>query len=297
MKKQPNSKNNLDRSILRYAQSDIRAVALRTELANVIVAQMIGDGVVKGGTGLKFRYGDLATRVTTDLDTAYRQSLDSFIVNLKKRLADGWSGFTGELWVRPMASPKGIPFDYVMQPCDVKLSYLGTSWFTVALEIGHNEIGDADSCDEVVVPAEIAGLLDHLALPSIDSLRVMKLEYQIAQKLHGATGLNSDRAHDLIDLQLILAHTRPDFATTRAICQKLFAYRKCQSWPAIVVKNEKWETVYEAQKGDLPVLPTVDEAVAWANDLIARIDAAKEGGRITVLRARTERAAYKLSSS
>ena len=42
------------------------------------------------------------------------------------------------------------------------------------------------------------------------------------------------------------------------------------------MKNEKWEIVYEAQKGDLPVLPTVDEAVAWANDLIARIDAAKE---------------------
>ena len=60
MKKLPNSRNNLNRSILRYAQSDIRAVALRTELANVIVAQMIGDGVVKGGTGLKFRYGDLA---------------------------------------------------------------------------------------------------------------------------------------------------------------------------------------------------------------------------------------------
>lgn len=276
MKKLPNSKNNLDRSILRYAQSDIRAVALRTELANVIVAQMIGDGVVKGGTGLKFRYGDLATRVTTDLDTAYRESLDSFIGNLKKRLADGWCGFTGELWVLPTASPKKIPFDYIMQPCDIKLSYLGKPWFTVSLEIGHNEIGDADSCDEVSVPAEIAGLLDHLALPSIGSLRVMKLEYQVAQKLHGATGVNSDRAHDLIDLQLIMAHAQPDLATTRAICQKLFVYRKRQPWPATVKKNEKWDAVYEAQKGDLPVLPTVDEAVTWANDLIARIDAVKE---------------------
>ncbi len=276
MKKLPNSRNNLNRSILRYAQSDIRAVALRTELANVIVAQMIGDGVVKGGTGLKFRYGDLATRVTTDLDTAYRQSLDSFIGNLKERLVDGWCGFTGELRVRPTASPRGLPFDYIMQPCDVKLSYLGTPWFTVALEIGHNEIGNADSCDEIAVPAEIAGLLDHLAMPPIGSLRVMKLEYQIAQKIHGATGANSDRAHDRIDLQLILAHAQPDFVTTRAICRKLFAYRKCQPWPTRVMKNEKWEIVYEAQKGDLPVLPTVDEAVAWANDLIARIDAAKE---------------------
>ena len=105
----------------------------------------------------------------------------------------------------------------------------------------------------------------------------MKLEYQVAQKLHGASGVNSDRAHDLIDLQLIMAHAQPDLATTRTICQKLFAYRKCQPWPATVKKNEKWDAVYEAQKGDLPVLPTVDEAVTWANDLIARIDAAKAG--------------------
>ena len=74
----------------------------------------------------------------------------------------------------------------------------------------------------------------------------------------------------------ILRYAQPDFVTTYAICRKLFAYRKCQPWPATVMKNEKWETVYEAQKGDLPVLPTVDEAVAWTNDLIARIDAAKE---------------------
>jgi len=103
----------------------------------------------------------------------------------------------------------------------------------------------------------------------------MKLEYQIAQKLHGATAANSDRAHDLIDLQLILAHNQPDFAATNAVCQKLFAYRKCQAWPPVVVKGASWGAVYESQKGDLPVLPTVDEAVAWANDLIAKIAAAQ----------------------
>lgn len=46
------------------------------------------------------------------------------------------------------------------------------------------------------------------------------------------------------------------------------------------MKNEKWDVVYEAQKGGLPVLPTVDEAVAWANDLIARIDAAREDSHV-----------------
>lgn len=272
MTKQPNSKNNLDRSILRYAGSDARAVLLRTELANVIVAQMIGEGVVKGGTGLKFRYGDEATRVTLDLDTAYKTDLDSFIKGLKFRLAQGWNGFTGEIWVRPTAAPKGIPFDYVMQPCDVKISYKGTPWFTVELEIGHNEIGDADEYDEVDVPEEIAGLVSFLALPPLGSIKVMKLEYQVAQKLHGATGDNSDRAHDLIDLQLILAHHRLDLKRANEICRSLFAYRKCQPWPPQVTGNRKWAEIYSEQKGNLAVLPSVEDAIAWANDLIGMID-------------------------
>ena len=39
-------------------------------------------------------------------------------------------------------------------------------------------------------------------------------------------------------------------------------------------KGEGWEAMYNDQKGELPVLPTVDEAVAWANELIAKIDKA-----------------------
>ena len=45
------------------------------------------------------------------------------------------------------ASPDGIPEQYVMQPYDVKLDYLGKPWCTVPLEVGHNEIGDADAPD------------------------------------------------------------------------------------------------------------------------------------------------------
>ena len=51
----------------------------------------------------------------------------------------------------------------------------------------------------------------------------------------------------------------------------LFAYRKCQAWPPEVIKGDGWEEQYIAQKYDLPVLPTVDEAVTWVNDLIRRI--------------------------
>lgn len=33
-------------------------------------------------------------------------------------------------------------------------------------------------------------------------------------------------------------------------------------------------SAYNGQKGDLPVLPTVDEAVVWANELIEKINKA-----------------------
>ena len=54
----------------------------------------------------------------------------------------------------------------------------------------------------------------------------------------------------------------------------MFRYRRKQPWPTSVVKNENWEAAYADQKGNLNVLPTVDEAIAWANELIASIDKA-----------------------
>ena len=274
MKSAPNSKANLDRAIQRYAGNDARAVSLRVSMANAIVAQMIGHGVVKGGSGLRFRYGEEATRVTLDLDTAWNTDLDSFLKDLNAKLKAGWNGFDGVVIVQRQASPKGIPFDYVMQPCDVKLNYKGTPWFTVKLEIGHNEIGDADEVERVPLPEEVAEVFEFLCLPRPGDIPAMRLEFQIAQKIHGASAPNSKRAHDLIDLQLVLAHEDIDFEKTADICRRLFAYRKVHAWPPRVEQGETWEEVYRAQSLDLDVLPTVDEAIAWANDLIAKIDQA-----------------------
>ena len=51
MNRPPNSKSNLERAISRYAGNDaVRANELAVALSNAIVAQMIGAGVVKGGS-------------------------------------------------------------------------------------------------------------------------------------------------------------------------------------------------------------------------------------------------------
>lgn len=274
MKNAPNSKVNLDKAIQRFAGDILSSNQLRNLMANSIVAQMIDDGVVKGGSGLKFRYGEKVTRVTLDLDTACSTGLDEFLKSLKVQLAEGWNGFSGEVVVCRQASPRGIPFEYVMQPCDVKLSYRGKSWYTVQLEVGHNEIGDADVYDMVEVPDVLAELFAFLGLPKPSPIRAMRLEYQIAQKLHGVSAPNSKRVHDLIDLQLIMTSAQIDIILVSQLCRRLFRYRRCQTWPPHVVKGESWDEAYENQKGDLPVLPMVDEAITWVNDLIEMIDKA-----------------------
>lgn len=265
----PNSRRNLDRAITRIAGSQGGFVRARTSVANALVGQMLPNGAVKGGSSLKIRFGDVATRATTDLDAARATDIDEFIADMADSLAQGWNGFTGRTVPVDPATPRDVPPSYVMQPFDIKLEYLGRSWCTVRFELGHNEIGDADS-PEFCVPAEANRILVQLGFPEIDAVPLMPLHHQIAQKLHGVSEPSGRRAHDLIDLQVIFANAEVDLPLVRRTCEKLFAYRKMQDWPPILVKGEGWDALYADQV--LPsVKPTADEAVEWANELIAMI--------------------------
>ena len=55
---------------------------------------------------------------------------------------------------------------------------------------------------------------------------------------------------------------------------RLFDYRRRQNWPPKIVRGSTCDTLYADAGRGLAVLETVDEAVAWANGLIERIDAA-----------------------
>ena len=55
-------------------------------MANVLVGQFLPDGVVKGGSSLKLRYGNRATRVTTDFDAAAKYDREEFIAALQKKM-------------------------------------------------------------------------------------------------------------------------------------------------------------------------------------------------------------------
>lgn len=275
--KRPNSRRNLDMALRRMGGVDVEFVRRRTLVANAIVGSLIPAGAVKGGSAMKIRFGDDFTRASTDFDAARKESLDGFLNGLGEALAEGWEGFEGRIVPKEPAHPDGVPAVYVMQPFDVKMSYLGVPWCTVQLELGHNEIGDADEPD-MVVPADANAILLALGFPELGPVPTMPLHYQIAQKLHGVSEPGSSRAHDLVDLQIIANMGDVDWERTRETCERLFAYRRRQPWPPIITKGEDWDALYAVQCGALDVFPEVESAIDWANHLIGKIAgyAAKE---------------------
>ncbi len=225
---------------------------------------------------MKLRFGNLATRYTKDLDAARALGLKEYIDALEENLRIGWGGFTGHVIARKAANVKDIDPQYVMKPYDVKLDYNGKPWMTVPLEIGHNEIGDADE-PERALSDDVLPLFEELGLPIPHDVFLMPLHFQIAQKLHAVSSLNNNRARDLVDLQLILKNSQVDLAKTKQTCRRLFAYRQKQAWPPTISEGENWVSLYQAAKEDLDVLPEVVDAIAWTNDLIRRIDEAMLG--------------------
>lgn len=250
---------------------DVDTVRLSRAIGNVIVGQLLPDGVVKGGSSLMFRYGGQATRYTRDMDTARIMSLEQYVKQLEISLSKGWNGFTGKLVLVAPPKPAGVPPAYIMVPFDIKLNYCGRPWQTIRIEIGHNEIGDADEFEEVL-PDDLAAIFEALSFPPPAPIHVMKLSHQVAQKLHALSETASERAHDLVDLQLIMANSQLNMEEVRSKCRRLFDYRRMQPWPPTIYKGEGWDELYMKARGNLPILPTADEAVIWVNELIGKIE-------------------------
>ena len=274
--KMPNSRRNLDIAIDRIFGADENHLQVRSLIANTIIGQLLPNGVVKGGSALKLRYGDKTTRFTRDLDTARAGELDTFLEQLDSTLKEGWNGYTGRIVRKEPAKPKGIPGEYIMQPFEIKLSYMGRSWLTVPLEIGHDEIGDTEVFD-YFVSQEIITIFEKLGFPAPKPIALLQIHHQIAQKLHALSAEASERAHDLIDLQIIANYDSIDYLMTKNACKRLFSYRQQQDWPPVISAGDAWNTLYSSQITGLDVFQSIDEAIAWVNELIKAIDGATPG--------------------
>jgi hypothetical protein len=250
---------------------------LQWVIANTVVGQMLPNGVVKGGTSIKVRVGEAGSRFTPDLD-AVREgdvTVDDYIASFGDLLERGWGLFSGVVVRRPPANPPDVPVDYVMQPFDVRLSYRNSHWITVKLELGHDEIGGTGS-PEFRMSSDISGLFAEIGLPEPLPIPLLSVEHQIAQKIHACTlpsqeGWTNERAHDLVDIQ-ILRHEEPvDERLLGQIAPRLFAARQAHAWPPTVAPGDSWQELYTEAARGLNVEQDMTVAIADLNEWIAGV--------------------------
>lgn len=265
----PPNKQSLEARLRNVEGADAAVQRRRTTMSLVVVGQMLPEGAIKGGSAMALRFGR-GSRFTRDVDAARVQSLEQFRADFEESLAAGWAGFTGRLVERAAPSPLGVPPGYVMQPFDVKLDYRGQSWCTAKFELGHNEIGDGDE-PAYRLADDLVEMFTGIGLPTPRPVPVVRADHQIAQKLHAASCPGSDRARDLVDLQLLDSGEELDLGTVAATCERLFIYRQQQQWPPTLTAGEGWDDLYVAAAESLDVLASADEAVVWVNEFVKRI--------------------------
>ena len=103
---------------------------------------------------------------------------------------------------------------------------------------------------------------------------VMRADHQVAQKLHALSDAGSERARDLVDLQILEKGEDLDLAQMAVTCSRLFDYRRRQAWPPVISAGEGWDSLYAEASEGLDVLPALEEAVEWVNGFVRRIAAA-----------------------
>jgi hypothetical protein len=273
----PSNLRSLTTRIDNLAREQGRSVRrIQRAVANTVVGQMLPPGVVKGGTAMKLRVGEAGSRFTPDLDVARAASLtlEDYLGELSDRLAEGWGGFTGTVTELDGPQPTGVPEEYVMQPFEIRLAYRSRHWLTVPFELGRDEIGST-SREELRLADDIVEMFETLGLDRPAPIPLLAIDHQVAQKLHACTSVNpktggNERAHDLVDLQILEQEEEIDFATLGATAERLFAARRSHPWPPTVVAYEGWATIYAEAADGLEVIDNVDDAVEWANDFIAR---------------------------
>ena len=273
----PSNLRSLTTRIDNLAREQGRSVRrIQRAVANTVVGQMLPPGVVKGGTAMKLRVGEAGSRFTPDLDVARAASLtlEDYLGELSDRLAEGWSGFTGTVTELDGPQPTGVPEEYVMQPFEIRLAYRSRHWLTVPFELGRDEIGSTSRM-ELRLADDIVELFETLGLDRPAPIPLLAIDHQVAQKLHACTSVNpktggNERAHDLVDLQILEQEEEIDFAALGATAERLFAARRSHRWPPTVVAYDGWATIYAEAADGLEVIDNVDDAVEWANDFIAR---------------------------
>jgi len=248
---------------------------LEVAFAQVVLGQTL-PGVLRGGAALKIGLGPFGSRFSSDADLVLPHGVipDSFEewINSGKR---EWGRFRVEITFRKKdARPEGVPSEYVIRTYTARIFYGNSEWRAVKLEVGRDEIGGYDR-PVGRIAKEWTIYFRKIGLEDPEAVALFPYQEQLIEKVDGCTrpdknGQN-DRAHDLVDIQLILQDTGIAPAELLDIAGRSFAYRGI-SWPPTARRFPGWEALYLADAVDYPeVIQDVDEAVSWLQQFIDAI--------------------------
>jgi Nucleotidyl transferase AbiEii toxin, Type IV TA system len=261
---------------------------LQRHVAMIVVAQfaaMLTDDsgapllLVKGGSSLELRRGIPDSRTSKDFDTVARRDIESIHEQFADAGEAGWEGFTAIFTVPQEIDVPGMPIK--PRRFTAKLSYRGQPFASVPIEVSTVEAGNADQFDTLTSDA-----LGLVGVPADIAVPCMTIPWQIAQKLHAVTAVLedpkvNDRAHDLVDLQLLEGlMADSDLIPTRSACIAVFEARAQHLWPPSVAALPHWPLIYTAALEGLDHLElarTADAAAEAVRRFVARIDRATSG--------------------
>jgi Nucleotidyl transferase AbiEii toxin, Type IV TA system len=256
------------------------AVLVVTQLAAALVDQQGAPMLlVKGGSSVELRCGIADSRTSRDLDTVTRQDIGAVHDGLADAGELGWEGFTAVFTPPEEIEIPGL----AVKPrrFTAKLSYRGKPFASVPIEVSVVEAGNVEQFDALTSDAlGLVGVTANVTVPC------MTLPWQIAQKLHAVTAALpqpkiNDRAHDLVDLQLLEALTAgTDLGDTHRACLTVFEARAQHRWPPKVDALSHWPAIYaRALEGldHLDLAHTVEAAGQRVQQFVSRIDAATGG--------------------
>lgn len=216
--------------------------------------------LVKGGSSLELRRGIPDSRTSKDFDTVARRDIESIHEQFADAGEAGWEGFTAIFTVPEEINVPGMPIK--PRRFTAKLSYRGQPFASVPVEVSTIEAGNADQFDTLTSDAlGLVGVLADIAV--LDDPKV------------------NDRAHDLVDLQLLEGlMADSDLIPTRNACIAVFDGRAQHLWPPSVAALPHWPLIYTAALEGLDHLElarTADAAAEAVQRFVARIDKATSG--------------------
>lgn len=243
---------------------------------------------------MKLRLGESGTRATSDLDVSTVAAGATFEERFRQRLAAGWgevppsigerrrnqelsprTAFTGSVRARKPHDPGLTRPEYLMRPYRVTLAFLGKGWAGLDVEVSDAEL-DLERLPPRRVDRELSQFAEFFGFGELRPVPIIGLEEQIAQKLHAVTDPTYQRAHDLVDLQL-LWEVGPDLALLHSLCVRTFAWRRRQTWPPLPLRSmETWELAYEVARaetkinGRTAVARDVAAAREWLTNMITQ---------------------------